>query len=176
MAIRDMRPAWVGVLPAMFLAVAFSAGAVEKATAVTYGEPDCVDNASKRPGEGGNKGGAVNDESKLGVRWMATGTAATHFFGPNQHLLFGSQNPARDHEGSCSGDSGGPLFYDDGGREIQVAITSAGDAICRASSKMPRTDTPEILAFLGCVLAGTTTADIEACGCTEVGRRGECNA
>ena len=139
-------------------------------TAVGYG----VGEAHKRPREGGNKGGAANDLSKLGVRWTTTGTAYIAFMGQAQNLMMGSQNPARDYTGTCGGDSGGPLFYDDNGVELQVAITSSGDAICRGSAIMARTDTPEIQAFLGCVLAAPTVDDIGTCGCTEVDRQGEC--
>jgi len=139
-------------------------------TAVGYG----VGEAHNRPREGGNAGGAVNDASKLGVRWTTTGTAFISFMGQDQNLMMGSQNPARDYTGTCGGDSGGPLFYDDDGVELQVAITSSGDSICRGSAIMARTDTRQARAFLGCVLAAPTIADIGACGCTEVDRQGEC--
>ncbi len=139
-------------------------------TVVGYG----IGEAHKRPRAGGNAGGAVNDVSKLGVRWTTTGTAFITFMGQDLNLMMGSQNPARDHTGSCSGDSGGPLFYDDGGVELQVAITSSGDAICRATGVTVRTDTPQIQAFLGCVLAAPTVDEIGLCGCTAVDRQGEC--
>ena len=139
-------------------------------TAVGYG----VGEAHNRPGEGGNKGGAVNDVSKLGVRWTTTGTAYITFMGRNHNLMMGSQNPARGYTGTCGGDSGGPIFYDDNGTELQVAITSSGDAICRGSAIMARTDTPAVQAFLGCVQSAPTVADIGLCGCTEVDRQGEC--
>ncbi len=127
-----------------------------------------------RPGEGGNAGGAVNDRSKLGVRWTTTGTAYVTFMGRDHNLMMGSQNPARDYTGTCGGDSGGPIFHDDGGVELQVAITSSGDAICRGSAIMARTDTPQIQAFLGCVQAAPTVEEIGLCGCTEVDSQGEC--
>lgn len=139
-------------------------------TAVGYGTGE----AHKRPGEGGNKGGAVNRTDTLGVRLFTTGTAFISFLGPNMNLMMGAQNPARNTSGTCGGDSGGPMFYDDGGIELQVAITSSGDSICRASAIMARTDTPEVQAFLGCALSAATLAGIEACGCTEVDSQGEC--
>jgi len=55
-------------------------------TAVGYG----VGEAHKRPREGGNKGGAVNDLSKLGVRLFTAGTAFVGFMGPNMNLMMGS--------------------------------------------------------------------------------------
>ncbi len=139
-------------------------------TAVGYGTGE----AHNRPREGGNKGGAANRLDTLGVRLFTTGTAYIGFLGPNMNLMMGAQNPARDTSGTCGGDSGGPMFYDDGGTELQVAITSSGDAICRASAIMARTDTPEVQAFLGCALEAATLAGIEACGCTEVDKQGEC--
>lgn len=140
-------------------------------TAVGYG----VGEAHNKPGDGGNAGGAVNDLSKLGVRWMSTGTALIHFMGPNRNLAFGSQNPARGHEGACGGDSGGPVFYDDGFSEIQVAVTSSGDSICRGSAIMARTDAPEAQAFLLCALDAGSLEEVTACGCTEVDSQGECS-
>lgn len=139
-------------------------------TAVGYG----VGEAHNKPGKGGNKGGAVNDLSKLGVRWLSSGTALINFMGQNQNLMIGSQNPARGHEGTCGGDSGGPIFHDDGQGEIQVAVTSSGDAICRGSAIMARTDAPEAQAFIQCALAAGSLEAVAACGCTEVDSQGEC--
>lgn len=142
-------------------------------TAVGYGTGE----AHNKPGEGGNAGGAVNDLSKLGVRWVTDATSAFSFMGPEGNLLLGSQNPARGDEGTCGGDSGGPLFFDDLGTDVQVGITSSGDAICRATSIIARTDSARAVDFLSCVLLpGTDLQDILACGCTEVDRQGECPA
>ena len=140
-------------------------------TAVGYGTGE----AHKKPGDGGNAGGAVNSTEEFGERWMTTLTAAFSFLGPEKNLLFGSQNPARGNEGTCGGDSGGPMFYVDEGVEIQVAITSSGDAICRASSIMARTDGARAVEFLACVTAPAADLDdIRACGCIEVNEQGEC--
>ena len=127
------------------------------------------------PGEGGNAGGPVIDLSKLGLRWMTDQTYSISLTGPDAHMLFTSQNPARHHAGSCDGDSGGPIFYEDGGVEYQVAITSWGEVWCRASAFNARTDSARAVEFLGCVT--TPGADLEgilACGCTEVDDRGVC--
>ena len=59
-------------------------------TAVGYGTGE----AHNKPGEGGNKGGAVNDPSKLGVRWQTSQTSAFSYMGKNANLLLASQNPA----------------------------------------------------------------------------------
>ena len=138
-------------------------------TAVGYG----VGEAHQKPGKGGRRG-APNDPSLFGMRYVATGTGLAHFMGVDANLVFGSQNPAREFSGSCFGDSGGPIFYDDGLGELQVGITSSGDAICRGSAIIARTDAPEVGDFLGCVLAAEDTAAIAACGCTEVGKLGRC--
>ena len=141
-------------------------------TAVGYGTGE----AHEKPGEGGRHG-AANDLSKLGVRWVTDATSAFSFMGPEGNLLFGSQNPARGNEGTCGGDSGGPLFFDDVGIDVQVAITSSGDAICRATSIMARTDSARAVEFLSCILlAGATLEDIASCGCTKADRQGECPA
>jgi hypothetical protein len=157
--------------PADFLATIADVQDPPVFTAVGYGTGE----AHERPGEGGNKGGAVNDSDTLGVRlFTPEGTAFVGFLGPNLNLMMGSQNPARDHTGTCGGDSGGPMFYDDGGTELQVAVTSSGDSICRGSAIMARTDAPEAQAFLGCAISARTLAQIENCGCTEVDSQGEC--
>jgi len=62
----------------------------------------------------------------------------------NLHL---QQNPNPDDAGgTCFGDSGGPTFWK---RTLKVvAVTSWGDAICRANSMTQRLDTASALGFL----------------------------
>jgi hypothetical protein len=140
-------------------------------TAVGYGTGE----AHAKPGEGGNQGGAVNSTEEFGQRWMTELTLAFSFMGPESNLLFGSQNPARGNEGTCGGDSGGPLFYVDDGVEIQVAITSSGDAICRATSIMARTDAERAVDFLSCIRSPKAEfEDFLVCGCNTVNKQGEC--
>ena len=137
-------------------------------TAVGYGTGE----AHNKPGSGGNKGGVVNDPSKLGVRWQTSLTQAFSYMGKNANLLLASQNPARGDEGACGGDSGGPLFY--GSPERQIGVTSSGDAICRATSIIARTDAPEATRFLNCVQAALSPTAVEQCGCTVVTSKGLC--
>jgi Trypsin len=138
-------------------------------TAVGYGTGE----AHNKPGDGGNAGGAVNSTEEFGERWMTTLTSVFSFMGPEKNLLFGSQNPARGNEGTCGGDSGGPMFHAiDEDTEIQVGITSSGDAICRATSIIARTDGARAVEFLSC--ARTSGPDIAECGCIEVNSQGEC--
>jgi hypothetical protein len=153
-----------------FLADQVGAGRSIFLTAVGYG----LGEAHNKPGEGGNAGGAVPDSSKSGVRWATDLTEAFNFAGPEANRLVASQNPAQGNEGTCFGDSGGPLFFDDNGTEVQVGITSTGDAVCRASSIVARTDGARAQDFLHCVLTADSTADILACGCTEVDKKGVC--
>ena len=153
-----------------FLVDKVGAGRSILLTAVGYGTGE----AHNKPGDGGNAGGVEPDPSKLGVRWTTDLTSAFSFAGPEHNRLFGSQNPARGDEGTCFGNSGGPLFFDDDGTDVQVGITSTGDAVCRATSIMARTDGARAQDFLHCVLTGGSTADILACGCTEVDKKGVC--
>ena len=60
-----------------------------------------------------------------------------------------SQKAVFDESGACFGDSGGPLFWTDpDGNEIIVAVTSAGDGTCVASSYNYRVDLPYILDWI----------------------------
>ncbi len=59
-----------------------------------------------------------------------------------------SGNPSTGNGGTCYGDSGGPHFL--GGRtsNLIVAVTVAGDAVCRATDKDYRLDTVWARKFL----------------------------
>jgi hypothetical protein len=59
-----------------------------------------------------------------------------------------SQNPALGYGGTCSGDSGGPIFLGDASSKQLVALTSTGDHVCRATSVNYRLDTPDARGFL----------------------------
>ena len=61
-----------------------------------------------------------------------------------------SQNPATGDSGACYGDSGGPNFLGAGASETNIvaATTITGDAICRATNVVYRTDTPSARNFL----------------------------
>jgi hypothetical protein len=63
---------------------------------------------------------------------------------------------------------------EDAGAEIQVGVTSSGDAVCRATSIIARTDTAKAQAFLACARDGATLEAVLACGCTAVNAKGEC--
>ena len=61
-----------------------------------------------------------------------------------------SQNQATGDGGSCYGDSGGPVFWEDEdtGDETLVGITSWGDTRCVATGFNYRVDIPETLNFI----------------------------
>lgn len=76
-----------------------------------------------------------------GVRSVSVGT----FAALRRSVLFISMNPARDHGGTCYGDSGGPHFDETG---TLVSLTGTGDATCRATDQTVRLDQEVILAWL----------------------------
>ena len=61
-----------------------------------------------------------------------------------------SQNPATDDSGACYGDSGGPNFLGAGASETNIVAgtTITGDALCKATNVIYRTDTPSARNFL----------------------------
>lgn len=60
-----------------------------------------------------------------------------------------SQKAVFGEEGNCYGDSGGPAFWiDPDGNEIIVAVNSAGDAQCVATSFNYRVDIPDVLEWI----------------------------
>jgi len=60
-----------------------------------------------------------------------------------------SMNPATGNAGTCYGDSGGPHLLDD----VIVSITVTGDAMCKATDKTYRVDTPWAREFLAQFIA-----------------------
>jgi secreted trypsin-like serine protease len=59
-----------------------------------------------------------------------------------------SMNPATGSGGTCYGDSGGPHFLGGVDSNLLVSITVTGDAMCRATDKTYRLDTPAARDFL----------------------------
>jgi hypothetical protein len=66
----------------------------------------------------------------------------------NQAYLRLSQNPATGNGGTCSGDSGGPNFFNYNGTRLLAAITITGDAVCRATNVTYRLDIASARGFL----------------------------
>jgi len=59
-----------------------------------------------------------------------------------------SMQPSTGDGGTCYGDSGGPHFLGGADGNLIVSITVTGDAMCRATDKTYRVDTPSARAFL----------------------------
>jgi hypothetical protein len=74
--------------------------------------------------------------------------ALSGFNALNKTFLRLSQNPATGNGGACFGDSGGPNFLDHNGARLLVAITITGDAVCRSTNVVYRTDTASARNFL----------------------------
>ena len=53
-----------------------------------------------------------------------------------------SMSPSTGSDGTCYGDSGGPHFLGGVESNLMVSITVTGDAMCRATDKTYRLDTP----------------------------------
>ena len=68
----------------------------------------------------------------------------------NPNWLRLSQNPATGDSGACYGDSGGPNFLGAGAAETNIVAgtTITGDALCKATNVIYRTDTPSARSFL----------------------------
>ena len=131
-------------------------------TAVGYGTGE------KFPIPGEETGPATpsgTNTSKFLVRYIADGlTYNAH--NPVNDVLRLSMNIAKGENGTCNGDSGGPIFYEDQtlGR-VQVSLVSGGDAPCRATNTGPGFSRDEAFDFLAC---GMVEGDVGAvAGCVD---------
>src|SRR5262249_46323509 len=81
-------------------------------------------------------------------------------YNPINDVLRLSQNIALGENGTCTGDSGGPIFYEDAqyGR-VQVSLVTGGGHVCRAATPRPGFSRPEAFAFLRC---GSVAGDVSA--------------
>jgi secreted trypsin-like serine protease len=59
-----------------------------------------------------------------------------------------NMNPSTGSGGTCYGDSGGPHFLGGMSSNLIVSLTVTGDAVCRATDKTYRLDTPSAQEFL----------------------------
>src|SRR4029077_20808728 len=72
-------------------------------------------------------------------------------YNPINDVLRLSQNIAKGENGTCTGDSGGPIFHEDPGLgRLQVSLVSGGDHVCRATSTGPGFSRQETFDFLSC--------------------------
>jgi hypothetical protein len=90
---------------------------------------------------------------------------------PVNDVLRLSMNIAKGENGTCNGDSGGPIFYQDEvlGR-VQVSLVSGGDAPCRATNTGPGFSRQEAFDFIGCANVEGDAGEVMACVDSEFGR------
>lgn len=125
-----------GVTPARLPAAGAmgSLGGSQQFTAVGYG-------AQENPPQPGGPMLTYFD-----IREYATSTLNA----TNPAWLRLSQNPATGNGGTCYGDSGGPNFLGAGSGETNIVagLTVTGDAFCKSTNVIYRTDTAAARAFL----------------------------
>jgi Trypsin len=93
------------------------------------------------------------------IRYIADGLTY-NAYNPVNDVLRLSMNIARGESGTCNGDSGGPIFYEDPELGlVQVSLVSGGDAVCRATNTGPGFSSQEALDFIAC---GTVEGDVSA--------------
>lgn len=108
----------------------------------------------------GSNAGGVMPAQGYGVRRVSLPSSVLSIDPTRVHM---SQNPAREHKGTCNGDSGSPNYIEyDGVPNAIVSVTSSGDAFCRATNIGARVDTPSAVEFINCVLYGS--GNLDDCG------------
>ena len=73
-------------------------------------------------------------------------------------------NIAKGENGTCNGDSGGPIFYEDPtlGR-VQVSLVSGGDAPCQSNEHGSGFSSPEAFDFIACGMVEGDVSAVVAC-------------
>jgi hypothetical protein len=129
-------------------------------TAVGYGTGDKFPIPGEEPGPADPSG--ANTDTFL-IRYIADHLTYTAH-DPVNDVLRLSQNIATGDNGTCNGDSGGPIFYEDGalGR-VQVSLVSGGDAPCRATNTGPGFSRQDALDFIACGKVEGDAAAVAAC-------------
>ena len=109
----------------------------------------------------GSNAGGVMPAQGYGVRRVSFPSSVLSIDQTRVHM---SQNPAREDEGTCNGDSGSPNYINyEGDPNVIVSVTSSGDSFCRATNIGARVDTPQAVDFIECVLDPQIEA-LEDCG------------
>jgi hypothetical protein len=113
----------------------------------------------------GSNAGGVQPAQGYGVRRVSFPSSVISIDPTRVHM---SQNPAREDEGTCNGDSGSPNYIDyDDDPNVIVSVTSSGDSFCRATNIGARVDTPSASEFIECVLI-TPINELYQCGDVEI--------
>jgi Trypsin len=125
-------------------------------TAVGYGTGEKFPIPGEETGPADPSGA---NTSKFLIRYIAEGlTYNAH--NPVNDVLRLSMNIAKGENGTCNGDSGGPIFYQDPTLgQVQVSLVSGGDFPCRATNTGPGFSTQLGLDFIAC---GTVAGDVSA--------------
>ena len=125
-------------------------------TAVGYGTGEKFPIPGEETGPADPSG---TNTSKFLIRYIAEGLMYGAY-NPVNDVLRLSMNIAKGENGTCNGDSGGPIFYEDPTLgEVQVSLVSGGDAPCRATNTGPGFGYQEALDFIAC---GTVEGDVSA--------------
>ena len=129
-------------------------------TAVGYGTGEKFPIPGQQTGPADPSG---SNDSTFPVRYIADHlTYDAH--NPVNDVLRLSQNIATGDNGTCNGDSGGPIFYQDPTRgRVQVSIVSGGDAVCRATNTGPGFSRQEAFDFLACARVAGDANAVKAC-------------
>ena len=113
----------------------------------------------------GSNAGGVKPAQGYGVRRVSFPSSVLSIDLTRVHM---SQNPAREDEGTCNGDSGSPNYIDYwGDPNVIVSVTSSGDSFCRATNIGARVDTSVAVEFIECVLT-TEIEFLHECGPVEI--------
>jgi len=129
-------------------------------TAVGYGTGEKFPIPGQETGPADPSG---SNTSTFLIRFVAHGlTYKAH--NPINDVLRLSINIAKGEGGTCNGDSGGPIFYEDPtlGR-VQVSVVSGGDAPCRATNTGPGFSRPEAFAFIACARVEGGVSAVASC-------------
>lgn len=129
-------------------------------TAVGYGTGEKFPIPGEETGPA-NPAGSNTD--KFLIRYIAD-SLTYNAHNPVNDVLRLSMNIAKGEDGTCNGDSGGPIFYEDGtlGR-VQVSLVSGGDAPCRATNTGPGFSRQEAFDFLACGRVAGDASAVRAC-------------
>jgi hypothetical protein len=131
-----------------------------KFTAVGYGTGEKFPIPGEETGPADPSG---SNDSTFPIRYFADKLSYSAH-NPVNDVLRLSMNIAKGENGTCNGDSGGPIFYEDNnlGR-VQVSLVSGGDAPCRATNTGPGFSRQDAQDFVACGKVAGDVNDVEAC-------------